>query len=198
VPACHLPAVAHVLHDVLPNEPWDPHFLGQRLMTIYFDTASFRLRKARAKGERYVTLRVRCYRGADGDELYAVSAKTEAEKFRTEISPEEANDIHGWPPTCGTAPLDHLPAHLLARVQELAGDEPLVPVVAIYCIRYAVQDTVDRFTLDVEVGTDTGKRLPYAVLEFKSMDAKARPPAPLELIGLRPIKLSKFLWASCP
>jgi hypothetical protein len=196
VPACHLPAVAHVLHDVLRNEPWDPHFLGQRLETTYFDTADFHLRKARVKGDRYLTLRVRCYQSPDGAELYAVSAKTEAEKFRIEIQYDLADLLRAGPD--GAELLDHLPAHLLARVQELIGDDSLVPVVTVRCRRFAVQDTEDRFTLDVEVCTDTGKCLPYSVLEFKSTDEQAHPPAPLELVRLKPIKLSKFLWATSP
>ena len=53
----------------------------------------------------------------------------------------------------------------------------------------------DRFTLDVDVQTDLGKSLPFAVLEFKSNEFKS-PPANLLAIGLKPIKLSKFLWAT--
>jgi hypothetical protein len=192
VPACQLPAVAHVLHDVLPNELYDPHFLGQRLATTYFDTQCFALRKARRRKDRYLTLRVRCYEGPDGSELYALSAKTEQDKWRQEIEPELARlllevneDIGGL-----------LPANLLARLQELAGNDPLVPVVTVCCRRYAVEDDEDRFTLDVDVSTDTGKALPFAVLELKSTDPAARPPASLALLSLRLIKLSKFLWAT--
>ncbi len=46
------------------------------------------------------------------------------------------------------------------------------------------------------VETDTGKCLPHGVLEFKSLAQGAEPPASLELLGLRPIKLSKYLWAT--
>ena len=55
---------------------------------------------------------------------------------------------------------------------------------------------LDRLTLDLCVATDTGKRLPCGVLEFKSIDAGAGPPGRLPALGLRPIKLSKFLWAT--
>jgi hypothetical protein len=93
---------------------------------------------------------------------------------------------------------DLLPAHLLARRHDLAGDEPTVPVAAVCCRRYAVEDNEERFTLDCEVQTDTGLCLPYAVLEFKSSRAEPRFPAALDAIELRPIKLSKFLWATGP
>jgi hypothetical protein len=64
------------------------------------------------------------------------------------------------------------------------------------CRRYAVEDKQDRLTLDVDVATDTGKALPTGVLEFKSTVAAAGPPPALSSLGLRPIKLSKFLWAT--
>jgi hypothetical protein len=197
VPSCHLPAVAHVLHDVLPNEPWDPHFLGQRLQTTYFDTANFRLRKARVEADRYLTLRLRCYRSPDGSEMYALSAKTEAEKFRQEVQPADAEYMLSGQDG-GEMLLGHLPAHLLARAQELLQDEGLEPVVTVCCRRYAVEDSDERFTLDVEVSTDTGRCLGYAVREYKSTDRQAPPPVPLLGIALRPIKLSKFLWATSP
>ncbi len=44
------------------------------------------------------------------------------------------------------------------------------------------------------VATDTGKTYPCGVLEYKSTRAGGRPP--LTVGGLRPIKLSKFLWAT--
>jgi hypothetical protein len=46
------------------------------------------------------------------------------------------------------------------------------------------------------VRTDTGKCLPYAVLEHKSADAEASTPGSLLALPLRPVKLSKFLWAT--
>jgi hypothetical protein len=193
-PAC-LPAVAHVLHDALPNETFDPHFLGQRLETTYLDTPHFALRRAREKKDRYLTLRIRCYQAPGRDETYALSAKTEAQKWRVEVPADQAEAV------LAGANFDDwlvglLPGNLLARLQELTAAVPLVPAVMLCCRRYAVEDDEDRLTLDVDVGTDTGKCLPFGVLEFKSIDDRARPPAPLAPIGLRPIKLSKFLWAT--
>jgi hypothetical protein len=200
VPADRLPAVAHFLHDVLPNEPWDPHFLGQDLATTYFDTASFALRKARACRARYLTLRLRCYTpsrrsGTREDlELYSLSAKTESGKWRREIGPAEADlilagQMPDWPGV-------FLPGYLLARLEGLLGEERLQPVVKVCCRRFAVENPVDRYTLDVDVRTDTGQRLPAAVLEFKSTDLDSQPPRALGLLGLRPGKVSKFLWAT--
>ena len=186
VPPALLPAVAHVLHDALPNEAFDPHFLGQRLRTTYLDTPAFALRKARVRGDHYLTLRLRCYQAPDGGETYALSAKTEAEKWRKELSPAwTEQDLDAV-----------LPGHLLARLQELTGGEPLAGVVAVCCRRYAVEDEEERLTLDCDVSTDTGKVLPFAVLEHKSRDPGALPPGPLARIALRPVKLSKFLWAT--
>lgn len=194
VPARQLPAVAHFLHDVLPNEPWDPHFQGQELATTYFDTARLALRKARAGKRRYLTLRLRCYRPPAGEPLYALSAKTEREKWRGEVEPGLAElvlagEVSNWPATL-------LPAHLLARLQEIAGSEALAPAVAVCCRRYAVEGPEDRYTLDCEVAADTGKRLPHAVLELKSTAPDAQAPPALRLLQPRPIKLSKFLWAT--
>ena len=90
-----------------------------------------------------------------------------------------------------------LPVDLQARLLQLAGEQPLVPVVCVSCRRYAVEDEQDRYTLDVDVTTDLGKRLSYGVLEFKSVAPKA-PPGRFHGLGLRPIKLSKFLWATKP
>ncbi len=192
VPVCQLPAVAHVLHDVLPNEVYDPHFQGQRLETTYFDTARFALRKARRGKDRYLTLRVRCYETPDGSEVHALSAKTEQQKWRQEIEPAVAHLLLAGSEDPGGL----LPANLLARLQELVGNEPVVPVVTVCCRRYAVEDDEDRFTLDVDVRTDAGKALTCSVLEFKSTDPAARVPASLALLGLRPMKLSKVLWAT--
>jgi hypothetical protein len=89
-----------------------------------------------------------------------------------------------------------LPADQLARLVELAGKEPLLPAVAVLAARYAVEDDTDRLTLDLDVATDTGKRLPFGVLEFKSrLPGAALAPA-VAALPLRPIKLSKFLWAT--
>ncbi len=90
VPTDLLPAVANVLHDLLPNEPFDPNFRGQALETTYFDTAAYDLRKARLSKSRYLTLRIRCYESPDGAYSYALSAKTESEKWRIELTPGHA------------------------------------------------------------------------------------------------------------
>jgi len=87
------------------------------------------------------------------------------------------------------------PADLLARLLELAVASPVLPVACVQCHRYAVEDDQDRLTLDTEVRTDTGKTLPHAVLEFKST-RPVKPPDALTALHLRPIKLSKFLWAT--
>jgi hypothetical protein len=194
VPVCEQPAVAAALVAALPPEEYDPLFLGQELRTTYFDTRNFDLRKARHKGERYLTLRLRCYSQASG-ELYAVSVKTEAEKWRQEVSAAIAHQLLDGQEPLGTLN-GILPGRFLARLQEIAADEPLGAVVAIACRRYAVENKQDRLTLDVGVRTDTDKSLPFAVLEFKSADADAAPPGRLPTLGLRPVKLSKFLWAT--
>jgi hypothetical protein len=192
VPTTSLPQVAGVLRDALPPEAYDPDFNGQRLETTYFDTPGFALRKARRRGDRYLTLRLRCY-GAN--ESYALSAKTEGEKWRQEVPAALADAILG-----GRAPPDVfvglLPGNLLARLQELVGDEGLVPVVQVCCTRFAVEDARDRLTLDAGVTTDTGKCLGVHVLEHKSTDRGAPPPGRVGALGLRPVKLSKFLWAT--
>jgi hypothetical protein len=191
VPVPQLPAVGNWMHDALPNESYDPHFRGQVVETTYFDTPAFDLRKARLAKGRYLTLRVRCYQNGQG-ETYSLSVKTESEKWRQEITPGTAHGIVRG--TVGLASL--LPGHLAARLPELGAGDDLTPVVTVCCRRYAVEDDTDRFTLDVEVRTDLGKRLPFGVLEYKTntpgpADWPALPP-------LLPIKLSKFLWATKP
>jgi hypothetical protein len=175
-----------------PPEAYDPAFRGQELETVYFDTPGFRLRKARRRGDRYLTLRIRCY-GGPGAESYALSAKTEGRKFRTPVRPAVAHlalqgDLSGA--------IRLLPADLLARLLELAGEEPLGPVVSVCTRRYAVEDDQDRLTLDLDVHTDTGKRLAAHILEFKSTRPGQPPPDALAALDLRPIKISKFLWAT--
>ena len=86
-----------------------------------------------------------------------------------------------------------LPGDLLARLLELADSTPVKPVVCVQCRRYAVENVQDRLTLDCNIRTDTGKAMPHAVLEFKST---APDEPPLAALQLRPIKLSKFLWAT--
>lgn len=190
VPPALPPAVARVLIDALPCEPYDPEFRGQDLETTYFDTRDFRLRKARQRGDKYLTLRLRCYQAGD---VYALSVKTEDRKFRLEIEPWRAEAI-----LAGAADMlvELLPGDLVARLLALAGDEALGPVATVYARRYAVENESDRLTLDVDVRTDTGKALYADVLEFKSTRSAAEPPAALADLKLRPVKISKFLWAT--
>lgn len=190
VPPTLTPAVARVLLDTLPREPYDPEFRGQELETTYFDTRDFALRKARRHGDKYLTLRLRCYQPGD---LYAISAKTEDRKIRLEIERWRAEAI-----LSGAVELlvELLPVDLVARLLDLVGDATLVPVATVSTRRYAVEDKTDRLTLDVEVRTDTGKVLHADVLEFKSTRAAAAPPAGLMGLPLRPVKISKFLWAT--
>jgi hypothetical protein len=190
-----VPAVAYCLPHLAPTEAFDPAFQGQALETTYFDTRGLDLRKARHRGDRYLTLRLRCYLTAAGDELYALSAKTEGQKWRQEIGAADAEPIARgayltWPET-------FLPPDLLARLQELAGPgHDLVPAARVGCRRFAVENEQDRFTLDVGVHTDTGKGLPFGVLEYKSTDGGSAPPGSLSALAIRPLKLSKFLWAT--
>jgi hypothetical protein len=193
VPHEFAPCIGNWLHDELPNEVYDPHFFGQYLETTYFDTLSFALRKARKKGDRYCIIRIRCYRERQTDkESYALSAKTENEKFRVAIPTNIAEAaIQGQLSALG----QYLPVDILARLMELAGDGPIVPVVTVKALRYAVEDPDERYTLDCGVTTDSGKHLPFGVLEYKSTDTNAQATKPTQL-GLRPIKLSKYLWAT--
>jgi hypothetical protein len=194
VPLDRLPATAAVLLDALPVEPFDPAFRGQRLDTTYFDTPGFALRKARERRNRYLTLRLRRYRSVGAAPAYAVSAKTEDVKLRRET---DAATAARW--LNGVTPDDAarlLPPDLFARLLDLAGDEPLLPVTCVRACRYALEDDEDRLTLDVDVATDAGKRLPFAVLEFKSRRADADIPDALAQLGLRPLKISKSLWAT--
>jgi hypothetical protein len=192
VPTHAIPAVSEAMLRALPAEQYDPAFRGQKLETTYFDTRNFALRKARRQGDKYLTLRLRCYESPDGSEFYALSAKTEKEKFRTAIHPDAADQLLSNPELV----TDYLPGNLLARLAEIADDDDLLAVVTVCAHRYAREDDTDRLTLDLHVHTDTGKQLPSGVLEFKSTQADAEPPQPLAVLGLRPIKLSKFLWAT--
>jgi VTC domain len=192
VPNHTLPALGSWMHDAAPNEVYDPHFRGQRLETVYFDTADFALRKARVKKDHYVTVRIRCYGVND---TYALSVKTERAKTRRELEGTIAELLikNGWPYPDAYGVL---PADIQARLLTLLQGEPLVPVVKVCCRRYAVEDETERFTLDTHIHTDTGKCLPCAVLEFKSSQQGAPLPGGLGALRLRPIKLSKFLWAT--
>jgi hypothetical protein len=195
VPPSVIPAVAGLILGELPREVFDPSFFGQHINTHYFDTLDFLLQKARKKGDKYLTLRVRCYKALARDEAYALSAKTEEQKFRVEIDEETADFL-----TSTNNPLpklmDLLPGDLGARLMELTDDQPLLVVTKVHAHRYAVEDAKDRFTFDVDVSTDSGKQLPFGVLEFKSTDENATPPGGLFTLNLRPIKISKFLWAT--
>jgi hypothetical protein len=74
------------------------------------------------------------------------------------------------------------------------GADELVTVVTVCCRRYAVEDDQDRHTLDCCVYTDRADHLGYGVLEYKSTQPDATPPGRLARLGLRPLKLSKYLW----
>ena len=190
-----LPRVAGAMLELLPRESFDPAFRGQHLRTTYFDTRAFDLRKARRKGDKYLTLRIRGYGPDDGGAAqYALSAKTEKEKLRFPLDARDAESILAGEYLRWTQ--DLLPGDMQARLLELAGDAALCPVVCVYAHRYAVEDDQDRVTLDVAVRTDTGKRLPFHVVEFKSAKKDETPTDWLFTLGLRPIKLSKFLWAT--
>jgi hypothetical protein len=192
VPTCCLPAIAAAMLGTpsLGAERYDLGFRGQELKTAYFDTPDFDLRKARQDGERYLTLRLRCYQAEGREEAYALAGKTEGEKWRVALTSEQAEAI------LAGEPLDpYLPANLLARLLELA-PEGVAPVVEVCCRRYAVEDERSRLTLDTDVRTDTGKCLHAAVLEWKSADDSIPVPASVQALQLRPIKLSKFLWAT--
>jgi hypothetical protein len=190
IPCTQVPALAQAMCEALPPEDYDPNFKGQDLETCYFDTQSLDLWSARCKGDQYLTLRLRCYPG----DVYALSAKTESEKFRVEIPSEQAEMIleGDWPNWTDSL----LPANLQTRLWMLAVGEPLCVAVCICCTRYARESKSDRLTLDVGVHTDRGKCLPYGVLEYKSTDLEATtPPGRLGRLGLRPLKLSKFKWS---
>jgi hypothetical protein len=90
----------------------------------------------------------------------------------------------------------HLPPELQARLLALTGGQPLEPWVTVCCRRYGVEDDQGRMTLDVDVSTDTGRCLPFHVLEFKAVDPDEPVPGALQALALRPVKLSKFLWAT--
>jgi hypothetical protein len=78
----------------------------------------------------------------------------------------------------------------------IAGDAMLEPVVTVCATHYATQNETDRLTLDLAVTNDMGKILPAGVLEHKTTSLSATAIAWPRTLGLRPIKLSKFLWAT--
>jgi hypothetical protein len=185
-----LPAAGAALAAALPAESFDPDFHGQRLCTTYFDTDQLTLRRARRKGNRYLTLRLRHYHPTG---LFALSFKTEAVKERRDVDRATARAILSGD---DEALREALPAEAVARLAELVGAAPLLPVVEVHCHRFAREDAHARLTLDTAVHTDTGLVLPFAVLEAKD----TRPDGPLPsfpaALGLRPAKVSKFLWAT--
>jgi hypothetical protein len=194
-----LPALTKQMLDILEPERYDPSFAGQYLETTYFDTRDFALRKARAKGKKYITIRIRCYSrpqtaGSQYSEpVYAISAKTESKKVRNQIDAEIAEALLGMGGVEANNLAGLLPADVIARVAEISRGEPLVPVVTLCFHRFAVEDDSHRLTLDVNIHSDTGRRYPSHVLEQKSTSHEA---ARLISLPLRPIKLSKFLWST--
>jgi hypothetical protein len=205
VPNGMVPALTKQMLDVLQTEQYDPEFAGQYLQTTYFDTRNFDLRKARLGRDRYIVIRIRCYapsggmptqsrgHGADYPEsVYAISAKTEDKKFRQMIESDLAEYLlHGRLDISAVSGI--IPSDLIGRITDIAHGEPLVPVVMIGFNRYAVEDGIHRLTLDLDIRSDTGRSYPSHVLEQKSMNQDA---APLIALAIRPIKLSKFLWAT--
>lgn len=193
VQAHNLPALA-VAMQAWPRETYDPDFRGQKLQTWYYDTNSFALRKARVGKDRYLTLRLRSYQMSDDRQTFALSAKTEAEKWRQEVTGWDAERLLDDSAT--GAALSLLPAHLAARLLEITEGKPLSTVACVFARRYATENETQRMTLDVHIHTDIDKTLPFHVLEYKDTKNEGVPPEVQTIYGLRPIKLSKFLWAT--
>jgi hypothetical protein len=193
---CLLPALTDRLVQVMSPESYDPDFEGQALTTSYFDTCDFKLRKARARKQRYLTLRLRQYRS---NQTCALSVKTESEKYRKQLTRDEAYFLHDGPRSVfDFAP--HLSADLFARLIELTENADLEAVATVFAYRYAVESKVSRFTLDTEICTSTGKKFHASVLEYKVItpgdQANLITLASVLPKGATPIKLSKFLWAT--
>lgn len=195
VPLAHIPALSNWMLDQLAPEKYDPAFRGQRLTTTYFDTDKLDLRKNRSQHANYITLRLRHYREGK-QEAYALSCKTPDEKYRVEVPKLLALAIDKPNADITAIIRGVIPSHLGWLLLEVSHERDLLPVVRIHTRRYAVESDSDRYTLDVDVQTDTGKVLPYAVLEYKSVSADALPDSSLALQQVRPSKLSKFLWAT--
>lgn len=201
IPADRLPQVGYLMRSLLPAEEYDPSFQGQYLQTTYFDSADFRLRKARLKKGKYLTLRIRCYAPCQQPGRnypagpYALSLKTEHGKYRTELSANLAESLlaHGIE---GPGDLNYLPGDLLARYLDLVGNAPLQPVVTVCFTRYAVESSTDRLTLDTAVTTSTGKSFPSSILEVKTSTKPYEPIPEVRHLSFNRIKLSKFLWAT--
>src|SRR5579871_730683 len=172
VPPDRLPAVGSAMRRLLPAEDYDPLFQGQYLQTTYFDTPSFRLRKARLAKKKYLTIRIRCYAPSQApgrnypEGVYALSLKTEAGKYRIDLPPDVAEAVI----QDGTDELSlaDVPAEFLARWLELSAGERLIPVVTVSFTRYAVESSTDRLTLDCNILTSTGKVYASSVLEAKT------------------------------
>jgi hypothetical protein len=201
VPGERLPGVGVTMRSLLPTEDYDPEFRGQYLQTTYLDTPSLALRKARLAKDRYCTVRIRCYAptqqpGRNYPEgTYALSAKTEAGKFRVPLDSWKAEDALSKPHALQLLS-DELPADLLARLMEFCGDEELISAVTVCFTRYAVESTTDRLTLDCGIMTSNGKVFPASVLEVKTAVQPFVAPPEILRWGLSPIKLSKFLWST--
>lgn len=202
VPQARLPMVGFGMRSLLPAEDFDPGFVGQYLQTTYFDTQAGDLRQARKKKKKYLTLRIRCYApvqrpGSNYQEFtYALSLKTEDGKFRTTLNSGTAEYMIQQGVSDSSDLAGKVPGAFLARYLDLVGDQPLIPVVTVCFVRYAVESTTDRLTLDTGIATSTGKCFPTNVLEVKTT---SRPYEPLPAVtewALSPIKLSKFLWAT--
>jgi len=192
IPNCKLPCLADKMLSLLPKEKFDPNFEGQHLCTYYFDTFDFLLRKARIKKKKYCTIRLRTY----NEETHALSIKTEDQKFRKTLAKAQA--LYLMPGIADPATdLDFLPGDLLARLLDLTNGQPLVQVAEVKFDRYAVEDQVNRLTLDIDIKTNTGKHFPdTGILENKTTKANRQPMPEVLALGYAPVRLSKFLWAS--
>jgi hypothetical protein len=198
VPNWRLPSVAKEMLSLLESEKYDPDFRGQYLQTTYFDTKDFSLRKARLRGRKYVTLRIRCYAPSSGagnsypEGSYAISAKTELQKYRQQLDSRCAESLL----SAGIQPaslVGIMQPDIIARISDLSIGETLQPIATVCFNRFAVEDERHRLTLDIDIKADTGWSYASHVLEQKSTDQNARP---LLNTPLRPIKLSKFLWVT--
>src|SRR5262249_19567770 len=93
--------------------------------------------------------------------------------------------------------LDFLPGDLLARLLELCDGQSLVQAVEVKFTRFAVEDTVNRLTLDIDIRTNTGKMFPVnGILENKTTRPDREPMKEIMALGYAPVRLSKFLWAT--
>jgi hypothetical protein len=201
IPNEALPGVGFSMRSLLPAEEYDPLFQGQYLQTTYFDTPNLDLRRARVKKKSYLTLRIRSYAPTQPPGrscpagVYALSLKTEAGKYRTELSAPLAESLlqNGIE---SPGELNYLPGDLLARYLALIGDEPLRPLVTVCFTRYAVESTTDRLTLDSMITTSGGKVFPSNVLEVKTTTKPYEPLPAILAWGFSPIRLSKFLWST--